>query len=543
MLDKVRLLDTPTTSPTVTSSQEVVVSLANVRSYEDRDFEVMATETSRRKVEDVRAEVEQLVEQNAKLSMEIAEKEALLESSKKTIQRMTEEIVALKKRGESTSRDLLEFEKSLSELAAENQGLMARVLKFESSPTENLEEELVGLRQENQRLAKEVNEGSEKLAACQEQLKGRTELKGKLVKFQDLLKQATHANKAMELKLNGIIGEYHEAVAELKNMRGMVDSGGGVVCQMKRELASTKKALALRCSEMASKDEVVKRLNMELKKYLIKREEVTSGQHEVKYGQVTELLDVKISQPDNFLEGCESMKEKLDFFTSRCSWYEAEIKNLQEKMKEASELVQEKELQLVLFQGQEKSFIEEVKELKCAISGEKVLLKKLKQAEDALEVQRRRLLRKDQEILGYQRKLELALFVPQMGCALPQGEAWDLSMPRVKSEYQEQDQRLFGTKRKHGVSSLNEEPQLASWSTAVDISNSPRSGSSNKEEQTKVFKKEGIPTDCNGTSPSETTNTSFSLSASSISKDEYTVQELSTVIKEEEKGNVAMWSY
>ena len=93
------------------------------------------------------------------------------------------------------------------------------------------------------------------------------------------------------------------------------------------------------------------------------------------------------------------------------------------------------------------------------------------------------------------------------------------------------------------MSSLSEEPQLASSSTAVDISNSPRSAFSSKEEQTKVFKKEGIPTDCNSTSPSETMNTSFSLSASSISKDEYIVEELSTVIKEEEKGNVAMWSY
>ena len=443
-LDKAKLLDTPTTSPTVTSSQEVVVSLANVRSYEDRELGDMTTAPGRRKIEDMRAEVGQLVEQNAKLSMEIAEKEALLESSKKTIQRMTEEIVALKKRGENTSRDLLDFEKSLSELAAENQGLMARVLKSESAPAENMEEELVGLRQENQRLAKEVSEGSEKFAVYQEQLKGRTELKGKLVKVQDLLKQATHANKAMELKLNAIIGEYHEAIAELKNMRGMVDAGGGVVGQMKRELASTKKALALRCSEMASKDEVVKRLNMELKKHLIKREDVASGQHEVKYGQATESLDVKIPQPDNSLEGSESMKEKLDFFISQCSRYEAEIKSLQEKMEEASELVQEKELQLVMCKGQEKSFIEEVKELKSAISGEKVLLKKLKQAEDALEVQRRRLLLKDQEILGYQRKLELALFVPQMGCALPQGEAWDLSMPRVKSEYQEQDQRYVG---------------------------------------------------------------------------------------------------
>ena len=178
---------------------------------------------------------------------------------------------------------------------------------------------------------------------------------------------------------------------------------------------------------------------MELKKHLIKRED-----HEVKCGQVTESLDVKTPQPDDSLEGIESMREKLEIFIGQCSWYEAEIKNLQEKMKEASELVQEKELQLVMFQGQEKSFIEEVKELKSAISGEKVLLKKLKEAEDALEVQRRRLLLKDQEISGYRRKLELALFVPQMGCALPQGEAWDLSMPRVKSEYQEQDQRYVG---------------------------------------------------------------------------------------------------
>ena len=102
--------------------------------------------------------------------------------------------------------------------------------------------------------------------------------------------------------------------------------------------------------------------------------------------------------------------------------------------------------------------------------------------------------------------------------------------------------RSFGTKRKHGVSSPSEEPQLASSSTAVDISNSPRSVSS-KEEQTKVFKQEVIPTDWIGTSPSETMNTSFSLSASSISKDEYTVEELSIVIKEEAKGASAMWSH
>ena len=92
------------------------------------------------------------------------------------------------------------------------------------------------------------------------------------------------------------------------------------------------------------------------------------------------------------------------------------------------------------------------------------------------------------------------------------------------------------------MSSPSEEPQLASSSTGVDILNSPRSVSS-KEEQTKVFKQEVIPTDWIGTSPSETMNTSFSMSASSISKDEYTVEEVSTLIKEEEKGASAMWSY
>ena len=73
-LDKAKLLDTPTTSPTVTSSQEVVVSLANVRSYEDRELGDMTTAPGRRKIEDMRAEVGQLVEQNTKLSIDIAEK-------------------------------------------------------------------------------------------------------------------------------------------------------------------------------------------------------------------------------------------------------------------------------------------------------------------------------------------------------------------------------------------------------------------------------------------------------------------------------------
>ena len=94
------------------------------------------------------------------------------------------------------------------------------------------------------------------------------------------------------------------------------------------------------------------------------------------------------------------------------------------------------------YKDRERSFIQEIKKLKATIQGEESILARLKKAEEILEGQRRRLQLKDQEILAYQRKLELALFVPHMGAAFPQGEAWDLSLPRVKSEYQELEPEL-----------------------------------------------------------------------------------------------------
>merc|ERR1719234_2364492 len=127
-------------------------------------------------------------------------------------------------------------------------------------------------------------------------------------------------------------------------------------------------------------------------------------------------------------------------------------------MKETAGLIQNQEEQLVSYKDQEGSLTEEIKKLKAKIQGEESILAKLEKAEEILEGQRRRLHMKDQEILGYQRKLELSLFVPQMGAAFPQGEAWDLSLPRVKSEYQElePEQRCVGMKRKYGDSSRGE---------------------------------------------------------------------------------------
>ena len=120
-----------------------------------------------------------------------------------------------------------------------------------------------------------------------------------------------------------------------------------------------------------------------------------------------------------------------------------------QKMKETAKLFQAKNEQLVHCKDQEGTFIQEIKKLKAMIHGEERTLQKLEKAEEIVERQRRRLQLKDQEIVGYQRKLELALFVPQMGGAFPQGEAWDLSLPRVKSEYQEPEQRLFFQFLKH----------------------------------------------------------------------------------------------
>ena len=260
-----------------------------------------------------------------------------------------------------------------------------------------------------------------------------------VVKVQEILKQVSEAKKDLEMKYNSVMEEYSEAIAELKVLRGILDAGGGEILEMKRELVNLKKTLALRCSEMESKEGVVKRLNLELKKHAVKKEEEQwhKQQEEGQFNQVTETLEVKIAQLEKYCEEGESVKEKEELYISQCQQHEAEVKIFQENMKETAKLIQAKEDQLVYYKNQEEEFIQEIKKLKAVIHAEESAVKKLEKAEEVLEKQRRRLQLKDQEILGYQRNLELALFVPQMGGAFPQGEAWDLSLPRVKSEYQE----------------------------------------------------------------------------------------------------------
>jgi len=167
------------------------------------------------------------------------------------------------------------------------------------------------------------------------------------------------------------------------------------------------------------------------------------------------------------------------------------------------------------------------------IQGEESILARLKKAEEILEGQRRRLHMKDQEILAYQRKLELALFVPQMGgvfvgAALPQGEAWDLSLPRVKSEYQELelDQRCSGMKRKYGGEATT------SAGPALDISNSSMSTSS-KEERFKTIKREEESTSW---SP-EGDFFNSSASTLSASKEEHSFEEQDVAIKKEHEAS------
>ena len=448
-MGKVKFLDTPTTSPDVTSTEEVVVNLANVRSYEDGELEDEETaEVLKEKAEEMKKEVEEVRKQNYKLNREIAEKQALVESSKKVIQAMTEETAALKERERLTSRDLLEFEKSLSELASEKENLVEKLTEArETSNSKESEErnsqEIESLKQENQHLLEQVEKDAEKLVAYQEQLKGRKEIKTKVVKVQEILKQVSEAKKDLEMKYDGVMEEYLEAIAELKVLRGILDSGGGDILEMKWELASVKRTLAQRCSEMESKEGVVRRLNLELKKHAVKKEEEQlPKEQEGQPNHISGTLDLKIAELEKSCEEGVSLKEKVDFYINQCKQYEGEAKVLQEDMKETARLIQNQEEQLVFYKDQEGSYIQEIKKLKAMIQGEESLLSKLEKAEEILEGQRRRLHMKDQEILEYQRKLELALFVPQMGGALvgaafPQGEAWDLSLPRVKSEYQE----------------------------------------------------------------------------------------------------------
>jgi len=526
-LEKVEFVDTPTTSPDVTSTEEVVVSLANVRSYEDGELEDEETAGAlHQKAEDMKREVEEVRKQNAKLNVEIAEKQALVESSKKVIRVMTEETAALKERERQTSRDLLEFEKSLSELASEKEKLVVKLTEAEESSNfkeseDQISQEMVNLQQENQRLLEQVEKDAEKL----EQLKGRKEMR-----MEEISKQASEAKKDLERKYNSVMEEYSESIAELKVLRGILDAGGGEILEMKRELISVKKTLALRCSEMESKEGVVKRLNMELKKHAVKKEEEQShkDQGEGQFNQVTEALEAKIGQLEKSCEEGESLKEKEEFYMSQCRQYEAEVKVLQEKMKETAKLFQAKNEQLVHCKDQEGTFIQEIEKLKAMIRGEERTLQKLEKAEEIVERQRRRLHVKDQEILGYQRKLELALFVPQMGGEFPQGEAWDLSLPRVKSEYQEPEQRCGGMKRKHGESIQGEE--TASASPAMDFSNTSMSTSS-REERCAAIKREEQSSSWNFNPAVDISNSS--MSSSCVSKEEHSFDEKALVIKRE----------
>jgi len=427
----------------------------------------------------------------------------------------------------------------LSELASEKENLVEKLTEArETSNSKESEErnsqEIESLKQENQHLLEQVEKDAEKLVAYQEQLKGRKEIKTKVVKVQEILKQVSEAKKDLEMKYDGVMEEYLEAIAELKVLRGILDAGGGDILEMKCELASVKRTLAQRCSEMESKEGVVRRLNLELKKHAVKKEEEQlPKEQEGQPNHISGTLDLKIAELEKSCEEGVSLKEKVDFYINQCKQYEGEAKVLQEDMKETARLIQNQEEQLVFYKDQEGSYIQEIKKLKAMIQGEESILAKLEKAEEILEGQRRRLHMKDQEILEYQRKLELALFVPQMGgtCgAFPQGEAWDLSLPRVKSEYQElePEQRCGGMKRKYGVSSQGKE--TASTSPALNISNTSMSTSS-KEGQFKAIKTEEESSSWNCNPEMEFSNTS--MSTSFASKEEQSSEEQAIAIKKE----------
>merc|ERR1719341_1710433 len=415
------------------------------------------------------------------------------------------------------------------------QQLVVKLIEAEQSSScfrseDQISKEMVNLKQENQRLLEQVEKDAEKMATYQEHLKGRKEMK----RMDEISMQASEAKKDLERKYNSVMEEYSESIAELKVLRGILDAGGGEMLEMKRELTSVKKTLALRCSEMESKEGVVKRLNLELRKHAVKKEEEQShkDQEEGQFNQVTEMHDTKIDQLEKSWEGGESLKEKEELYMSRCRQYEAEVKVLQEKIKETAKLFEAKNEQLVHCKDQEGTFIQEIKKLKAMLHGEERTLQKLEKAEEIVERQRRRLHFKDQEILGYQRKLELALFVPQMGGAFPQGEAWDLSLPRVKSEYQEPEQRCGGMKRKHGESSQGEE--TASTSPARDFSNTSMSTSSREERCAAIKREEQLPS-WNLNPAVDISNSSMSLS--SVSKEEHSFDEKSLVIKREDDAS------
>merc|ERR1719341_805652 len=119
-------------------------------------------------------------------------------------------------------------------------------------------------------------------------------------------------------------GQFNQVTEALKVEIGHLEKS----CEEGESLKEKEEFYISQCKQYEAE---VKRLNLELKKHAVKKEEQAHrDQEEGQFNQVAEALEVKHGQLEKSCEEGESLKEKEEFYISQCKQYEAEVKVLQE---------------------------------------------------------------------------------------------------------------------------------------------------------------------------------------------------------------------
>ena len=460
--------DTPTHSPEVSSSDKMVVHLANVRSYGD---DVNDTK-QREEMEAVQINLKNEVAQNQVLRKENEELKLKLEnchlhignlskiakmeksteySTNKKIQDLTEENETLKARELEISRDLLRFERNLSALDEEKGRLEKQLHAGTVQNQEHLrtthERELKKLRDELVQETAVKQDQQQKVIKLSNEVKTITSMRDnardKLCKLRDSLKQVEVAKRSLEADYKALVMENRAGATEIKTLKQI--NQNQKTGSDKEEVVNLKKELLSKVEDNESHEMNIKKLSAELSavvtelrdstKDCSKAEKVAASLNEEskdlksKLKKKTEKYTAQYVELQAARTTTESLKERFEFYVGQCTEFELnevkqkqEIHMLQQSIKETTweqeatlkeqksrvqELgtkVYELEAELQARHDQVEILIAEIEKPNNVSNEKNALVEELLLTQRGLMAQLRR---KDWEIENYQRKLDI----------------------------------------------------------------------------------------------------------------------------------------
>ena len=406
---------TPTSSPTITSTGEVPVTLAKVRSYEDSEQgagreqgELGLAETLKKKNFKLKMEIQNVKQQNEKLHGIIKMGNSAVETSKNISKDLARENTAMKEREKETSSDLSRIEKSLSVLAEENERLNVKYRQLQERRggreekdgrrQEQPEEVVLQLRAdmakkdgdmlaERRRLTEQVSRHHGEVKSLVEM---RDEARGKLSKLRATVRQTEEAKRSIEADYKKLIAENKAAAGEIRSLKSHLGSNRSLLSdrsEVGQELAVVKQELVAKTAKLEVAEKKVRSLVVELSSLGQEAREAREGCRRAeglaaRLGREAEGLKENLRLRSADLGAArtdeENLRERVDFYISQCTEFEAkdgkyreEIVLLQQGVKEAAAAQEElraaleaSEEGLVFYRDQEEILVDEIEKLR-----------------------------------------------------------------------------------------------------------------------------------------------------------------------------------